>query len=82
MADGLVLVAPSVQASVDAVLIGVDEGIFRDCGFDVIVAGNGDGGHDDTAGRREVTNTTESGPHGAGLSVVELIQLEVDSAAL
>ena len=34
MADGLVLVAPSFQASVDAVLIGVDEGMFRDCGFD------------------------------------------------
>ena len=29
MADGLVLVAPSFQASVDAVFIGVDEGIFR-----------------------------------------------------
>ena len=34
MADGLVLVAPSFQASVDAVFIGVDEGIFSDCGFD------------------------------------------------
>jgi hypothetical protein len=34
MADGLVLVAPSFQASVDAILVGVDEGICRDCGFD------------------------------------------------
>src|SRR3954471_23249209 len=34
MADGLVPVAPSFQASVDAILVGVDEGICRDCGFD------------------------------------------------
>ena len=34
MADRLVLVAPGWQASVDAILVRVDEGAFRDCGLD------------------------------------------------
>src|SRR3954462_10823776 len=34
VADRLVLIAPGWQAGVDAILVGVDEGIFRDCGFE------------------------------------------------
>src|SRR3954462_9523695 len=34
VADRLVLIAPGWQAGVDAILVGVDEGIFCDCGFD------------------------------------------------
>jgi len=34
MADRFVLVVPSWQASVDAILVRVDEGVLRDCGLD------------------------------------------------